>query len=453
MEHGTRRLGARQIAFAVGGALGGIVTLCLGSAIQKTIIGAPVLLFRGYIVPLVYGGFVGCLLGLWLWRLRATARRLAESEARQRFIFEATDAGLLLLDDRWRIVAANPAFRRIMRCDTDDTVGADWHRCLPRAIRESVDRARIEDLVEGDIHPVDLRRDDGSTVPVEVCVKRTDWMDMPHVLLAVHDVSTSRNLERRYRGLHERLLRGQKLEALGLMAGSVVHDVNNLLAAIRGFAETAADSIGDNRRAQKDLSLVEKASVQAGRLTQRLLAFSRGQRQPARQCDPAEVVDSYGDMLRRLAEPEVTVVIDCDAEAGRVPLDRERCEQILLNLCVNSREAMADGGLLSISVSGLTLDSTRDCTHGDLDAGTWVVLRVRDTGRGMDEATRQRLFEPFFTARKYNGTGLGLATVRDAVDNAGGAIDVESAPGGGTTFSVYLPRVGTPAARKPAGAV
>ena len=230
--------------------------------------------------------------------------------------------------------------------------------------------------------------------------------------------------------LHEReeqLRQAQKLEALGTLAGGVAHDFNNLLTVISGFTELALGSMPKDDRTRADLLQVKDAAHRAGELTTQLLAFGRRQMLQPRVVDLNESVERIHAMLGRLVGSHLTIRIDVARDLARVHADPGQLEQVLMNLALNARDAMPEGGTLTIG--------TRNVTDG-------VALVVRDTGHGMDAATKARIFEPFFTTKGHGkGTGLGLATVYGIVQQSGGRIQVESAPGAGTTFTIVLPAV------------
>ncbi|MDP1847360.1 MAG: PAS domain S-box protein, partial [Solirubrobacteraceae bacterium] len=240
------------------------------------------------------------------------------------------------------------------------------------------------------------------------------------------------------------LLQAQKMEAVGRLAGGVAHDFNNLLTVIRGYSELILGRLGPNDAMRKDTEEIKKAADRASGLTRQLLAFSRRQFIAAKVIDLNALVANMDGMLRRLiGEDIVELCAELDASIGAIKADPGQVEQILMNLVVNARDAMPTGGRLTIETRNVTIGK-----GGGLDAtvgvapGSYVLLAVRDNGHGMDAETRSHLFEPFFTTKeKGKGTGLGLSTVYGIVKQSGGSIIVESAPGRGTTFRIYFPRV------------
>jgi two-component system cell cycle sensor histidine kinase/response regulator CckA len=246
--------------------------------------------------------------------------------------------------------------------------------------------------------------------------------------------------------LQDQLAQAQKMDAIGRLAGGVAHDFNNLLTAIVGHAELLHDEVAAGSEAAQDLTEIEKAAERAAGLTQQLLAFSRRQVLQPRTLDLDAVIDGMRRMLQRLIGEDVKLSFRPGGSAW-VRADSSQMEQVILNLVVNARDAMPTGGTITVETTPQTLDDIT-AHRLDLPAGTYLVLTVADTGHGMDEATRLRVFEPFFTTRK-EGTGLGLSTVYGVVRQSGGLIAVETTPGVGTLFTIHLPQVAAPAVAAP----
>jgi two-component system cell cycle sensor histidine kinase/response regulator CckA len=245
-----------------------------------------------------------------------------------------------------------------------------------------------------------------------------------------------------HKGLEAQLQQSQRLEAVGRLAGGVAHDFNNLLTVILGTSELLLSEIepGDLRR--RHVEGIRRAGDGAASLVRQLLAFSRQQVLAPEVLDLNAVVEEMRELAQRLAGERVTIEIVPGAELGRVKADPSQIQQVLLNLVVNARDAMAQGGTLTIETENLEMDETYVTRRTQAQTGAYVMLAVSDTGSGMDRATQARIFEPFFTTKEQGkGTGLGLATVYGIVKQSGGYIWVYSEPGQGTTFKVYLPRV------------
>jgi PAS domain S-box-containing protein len=260
------------------------------------------------------------------------------------------------------------------------------------------------------------------------------------------------------RALEEQVRQSHKLEALGLLAGSIAHDFNNLLSAILGGAELARLDVPDDTEAAHDLDEVRKAAARAAQITQQLLAFGRKQERRPRALDVREVARGAEKLLRRLLPDGVVLDVAIADDPIVVRADPGQLEQVLMNLVVNARDAIvgtegdasAETGVVTVQVSRATVSPTdprlRRASHAAPAAGEYAALLVRDTGSGMDETTRARLFEPFFTTKPAGkGTGIGLATVLSIASQNGGFVDVASAPGEGAAFTVLLPLVDAPA--------
>ncbi len=240
--------------------------------------------------------------------------------------------------------------------------------------------------------------------------------------------------------LQQQLQQSQKMEAVGQLAGGVAHDFNNLLQAILGYLDLAMQDVADNQDIVELLSESRRAADRAATLTRQLLTFSRREQIQPEYLDLGELIDELARMLRRVITENVSLTVTAPSELRRIYADRGQVEQVIMNLCINARDAMPEGGELTIEVDNFTADRAFLRRYPELEVDRFLHICVRDTGEGMDEQTRERIFEPFFTTKQRGrGTGLGLAMVYAAVARHSGVIDVDSAPGEGTTFDIYLP--------------
>jgi PAS domain S-box-containing protein len=275
----------------------------------------------------------------------------------------------------------------------------------------------------------------------------TFWASV--VLSSIHDsagrllgfAKIVRDLTER-RTWEEQLRQAQKMEAIGGLAAGVAHDFNNLLSIILSYSELLALGLKEDDPARADLQEIRNAGLLAATLTRKLLAFGRQQVLQPKIVDLCRIVGGMEKMLRRIIGEDVELIANFDPDCGRVRVDPGQLEQIVLNLVVNARDAMPNGGQLTIDAAEVALDTDFVSEHFGAKAGLYVLLTVSDTGTGMDQATQKRMFDPFFTTKEpTKGTGLGLATVFGVVKQCGGTISVASAPGQGTAIKIYLPLV------------
>ena len=279
-----------------------------------------------------------------------------------------------------------------------------------------------------------LQKDGGySEVVHRASITRDAEGTATRVVGAIMDDSTRRRLE-------EQLRLAQKMEAIGTLAGGIAHDFNNLLAALRSTVDLTLLDTEPTHPLRRDLEQIRTITQRAAALTGQLLAFGRKQILDPRPVDLGSLCAETVSLLGRLLGENVRVSVQCPVDPATVLADPGQVEQVLMNLCVNARDAMPAGGDLSVEVDRVSLDQVDVARMHTLAPGEYLRLSVRDSGLGMDEATRLRIFEPFFTTKEMGrGTGLGLAVVYGIVKQHGGWIEVESAPGKGTTFRVLFP--------------
>jgi len=261
------------------------------------------------------------------------------------------------------------------------------------------------------------------------------------------DITERRQSEEALRVSEAQLVQAQKMEAVGQLAGGIAHDFNNLLTVIGGRSALLLQRGGFSDAVRTDVELIGKTADRAAALTRQLLAFSRKQVLEPRPVEPNALVGGVAPMLRRLIGEHMELVIVAGRDVGHVMADPGQVEQVIMNLVVNARDAMPDGGMVKIETAGRDLPEAARHAQGHVPPGQYVTLSVQDAGSGMDTATLARIFEPFFTTKEPGkGTGLGLSTVHGIVHQSGGYIGVDSAPGRGTTFTIYLPRIAAGAA-------
>jgi PAS domain S-box-containing protein len=277
--------------------------------------------------------------------------------------------------------------------------------------------------------------------------KETRWFQTVKVPLQISGVASpallgiATEITERKR-LEEQLMQSQKMEAVGQLAGGVAHDFNNILTAIVGYTDLLATELGGNSRQLEDLDEIRKAARRAAALTRQLLAFSRKQVLEPRILDMNDVILNLDKMLRSLISENIDLRTSLAPNLDAARADPNQLEQVIMNLAINARDAMPDGGTLTIETANARLDQAYAEQHVSVIPGDYVMLAVTDTGCGMDEQTKARIFEPFFTTKPAGrGTGLGLSTVYGIVKQSGGNIWLYSEPGNGTTFKVYLPAI------------
>ncbi len=316
--------------------------------------------------------------------------------------------------------------------DLIDPGDAEW-------VREACDRIiATPDALE--TMEVRVRHQDGSSRMMD-CVMRNllHHADIGGCVVTCRDITERKRLETEF-------LRAQKLESVGQLAGGLAHDFNNVLTTITGHAEILLMDAEMSPGHREDLREIMRAADRAAILTRQLHAFSRRQVLDPRPLDLNQVVGDMVKMLRRVLSEGVGVETVLAPDLGTVRADASQMEQVLLNLAINARDAMPNGGRLSIQTANVGLDGSFPVLHPPVIPGSYVQLTVRDTGEGMDAETRARIFEPFFTTKTPGkGTGLGLAMVFGIVKQSGGYITVESEVDRGAAFHIHLPRVNEPA--------
>ena len=335
------------------------------------------------------------------------------------------------------IVYCNPGFERLTGYTSEETLGRNC-RFLQGPDTDPNELARLRQaLREKRPCSVVLRnyRKDRTSFWNALSVTPLADADgaVTHFVGVQHDITHVKELEAQF-------LQAQKMEVVGRLTGGVAHDFNNLLTVINGFTEAALDALAADHPAAAMLSEVAAAGERAAGLTRQLLAFSRKGTGRRTRADLSATTAGCEGMIRRLVGSGIELVVLAGTTTGPVAVDPGRVEQIVMNLAINARDAMPTGGTLTISTLSADVPNGSP-DHADVPPGRYAVLQVTDTGHGMDATTCARIFEPFFTTKPAGrGTGLGLSTVLEIVRGAGGHVRVDSEPGHGTTFTVYLPQ-------------
>jgi two-component system, cell cycle sensor histidine kinase and response regulator CckA len=363
--------------------------------------------------------------------LHDSETRLRESEGRYRNLFESAPDGILVADGQGTYVDVNPAGLRMLGYTREELIGMKSEDILAPKEFSRVDSALTE-INEGvdHRHEWQFRRKDGSLFEADVLAT---MMADGRILAVLRDASERRRLE-------EQLRQSQKMEAVGRLAGGVAHDFNNSLGVIQGYTELLMRQAGEGQRGK--LEQILKATERATGLTRQLLAFSRKQIVDPRVLDLGALLSDIEPMMGRLIGEDIDLAIVAGADLGQVKADPGQLEQVVINLCVNARDAMPDGGILRIETANAEVHAGDVVGNAPLAPGRYVMLSVRDTGRGIEKEILSKIFEPFFTTKEEGkGTGLGLAMVYGVVKQAGGHVSVDSELGRGTTFQIYLPRI------------
>lgn len=379
--------------------------------------------------------------GWWLMSFDRSPREALRD--RLRILLEvAPDAALVCRQDR-RILMANEAAARLFGFKLKELPGRSLEELIPNLFAGQTSSLGSQDTLfksPSSAWRISLgadnligRRKDGSETPIEVSFAPVDADGRRLMVCFIRDIAERKNLE-------ERVQQSQKLEAIGRLAGGVAHDFNNLLTAILGYAELLLHGLPPGDPTREGLEEIKRAAERAASLTQQLLAFGRKQMLQPTVVDLNALVHETQKMLRRLIPEDIEIRLELDPDTQPVRADPTQTQQVLVNLVLNARDAMPRGGTITISTGNDELTRSQVRRLSDVRAGPYAVLTVTDTGCGMDEATLARVFEPFFTTKvQGKGTGLGLATAYGIVKQSGGHIEVESEPGQGTTFRVYLP--------------
>lgn len=366
-------------------------------------------------------------------------RSISESEQRYRDLIEGASQGVCL-HRNFTPVLANQVFADLLGFENPDAVLAVeclvQFRDAPREVpqQEDAGKAKAENSISPRNYQIEMQASDGSQRQIEVFDRDMVWKGGPVTVSTIIDVTERISLEKQLR-------QSQKMEAIGRLASGVAHDFNNTLQIMRGFTEIAESSEGKEKQLQA-LEKVKNAIISASHLTRQLLSFSRQEKLQKRTCDLNKILSAQVSMLRRIIGEDIELTLSLTNQPALVFADAVMLEQILLNLCINARDAMPDGGELKISSVNFLVDHTIRKMHGNLKPGLFVLISVTDSGIGMTPEVREKIFEPFFTTKGVGkGTGLGLSTVYGILMQHKGHIEIQSEPGLGSTFKVYLPLI------------
>jgi two-component system cell cycle sensor histidine kinase/response regulator CckA len=369
---------------------------------------------------------------------KCAEEELRKSEERFSKAFRQSPLAIVIsTEGDTRYLDVNESFLKMVGCQRGDVVGHTASELMFWA-EPSLRIGLLRQLREGD--KITNRRMEFKTSTAETREAELSWEEIevegkPCLLAFMRDITETQRLEAQF-------LQAQKMEAVGRLAGGVAHDFNNMLSVIIGYSDLSGDLIAPESPVKKYLEQIKKASERATLLTRQLLAFSRQQVIFPRILNLNEVVNNVTTMLLRMVGDSVSISFRPTTPIGSIKADPGQIEQILMNLVVNSRDAMPRGGEISIETAHAELDEQYASEHAGSQTGRHVVLAVSDTGCGLDERIKSKIFEPFFTTKSIGqGTGLGLSTVHGIVAQSKGTIRVESEVGKGTTFKIYFPRI------------
>jgi PAS domain S-box-containing protein len=376
-------------------------------------------------------------------RQRNQQQLIRSREYFQSLIDNARDL-ITVVDDSGLILYQSPACAAILgmapeamvnRHAADFILESDVARAralLAAAFEGNADRASGE---------FDMRHANGTVRTLDIVASRIPPAGgRPRAVLNSRDITERRHALEALRLRDEQLRQAQKMEAVGRLAGGIAHDFSNVLTVITAASERLYDRVGDRREAVGDIESILRNCERAASLTRQLLAFSRQQTLTAQPLDLGQLVRRAARLLKRLIGEHIVLALDCPDDVLAVEADPTQVEQVLMNLAINARDAMPDGGSLRLSIRRTAVDEEFARNHAPMLAGEYVLLEVSDTGSGMSPETAAHAFEPFFsTKHPSQGTGLGLATVYGIIKQSGGYIWIDTEPGRGTTFSIFLP--------------
>ncbi len=369
-----------------------------------------------------------------------------------RALVEHSSDAIVLLDPDGTIRFASDSIRRVSGFAPEEIVGQnaldrihpDDRAAAERAIRTSIEHPDVDVMLE-----FRSKHKDGQWRYREaIIVNRLDHPAVRGLIANYRDTTARHDAEEalrqtteRHAKLEEKFRQAQKMEAVGRLAGGIAHDFNNVLTTILGYSNLILAQLHPNPTIRRDIEEIRKSAENAAILTRQLLAFSRKQVMQTQVLDLNEAVKSIAFLLKRTLGDDVQFVTKLAPSLGLVIADPGQMEQVIMNLAVNARDAMPAGGTLTVETHDVHLDAEAAARHVGAAPGNYICIAVTDTGVGMDANARAHLFEPFYTTKdRGKGTGLGLPTVYGIVTQSGGFLNVESEPGRGSTFSVYLPR-------------
>ncbi|MDY6988355.1 MAG: PAS domain S-box protein [Thermodesulfobacteriota bacterium] len=375
-----------------------------------------------------------------------TQEALLEAEKRFRVIFDASLDALIIIDsDSGHILRTNPAAHRLLGYAEQSLTGKHFSTLFPPPSDLSLEDLRECIEVYGAVFTQDFFRADGSTWLMDLTATLIPWSGKSAILATLRDISERVQAEEEKAQLEAQLRQAHKMEAIGTLAGGIAHDFNNILSIIVGHTELAMDDVPEWNAARDNLNEVRKACLRARDLVRQILTFTRGTEQSRVPVEIGPLFEESLKLLRASIPTTISLQQRILSQSTTVVADPTQLSQVLVNLCTNAAHSMAEeGGTLEVTIQDVELDETGASLYGGLTPGTYVRLTVNDTGHGIDPHFIDRIFDPYFTTKEANqGTGVGLSVVHGIVTSCGGSITVDSAPGEGSTFDVFLPGLRT----------
>lgn len=375
-------------------------------------------------------------------------RELHDSERVVRALFNNAAQGIISVNREGLIGNVNPMAETLFGYEHGELLGKSIETLLPDSFRAAHERHRTGYFDEPRTRPMgqglDLegRRKDGTVFPIEISLSHIETNEGTIAVAFINDITERKNALSEKEKLEHRLEHATKMEAVGRLAGGIAHDFNNLLTALSGFSEIVLDELPEDHPLYEGARETYKTCQRSASLVRRLLTVSRRQILQPQVIDLNAKVGEIEKMLRGLLGEDIELGVKLERDLAYVRADESQIEQVILNLVVNARDAMPQGGRLSIQTTNVDIDDAFVEHHVGVRQGPHILITISDTGEGIDAETMEHIFEPFFTTKeKGKGTGLGLATVYGIVQQSGGSIWAYSEPGQGTTFKIYLPRV------------
>jgi two-component system, cell cycle sensor histidine kinase and response regulator CckA len=379
---------------------------------------------------------------LQIFRIR---KRLQRSERLFNLIGEHAADLIAVVDMQGNRLYNSPSYEKILGYTPEDLAGSSNLDQIHPDDMEKVIAAAEEAKQTGIGRPLEyrMRHKNGSWRILEstASVVRNELGQNERLVIVNRDITMRKQAEAELQEREHQLRQAQKMEAVGRLSGGIAHDFNNLLSVIIGYADELDTSRGETEKLRRNAEQIKKAGLRAASLTRQLLAFSRQQVLQPKVLELNAVVAELAKMLRRLIGADVELKLNLDSRAGRVKADQSQLDQVIVNLVVNARDAMPEGGKLTIETANTELGEQHSSKMPYVKPGSYVQLTVADTGTGMSAEVIAHIFEPFFTTKeKGKGTGLGLSTVYGIIKQSDGYIWVDSKPGKGTSFQIFLPR-------------